>query len=162
MTIRQFIFVTLAVIAVNTHPAAAAEIDLSKAIKIGFGPKSVVEFTDPDCPFCRKASKYFEGRPDVTRYVFFYPLPRHPRAREKVQFILSMPDKAKAYHEVMSGKMDSVALLPSTPEGAKLQEQHVEIAKKSKVDSTPSFMINGRIIVGFDLKRIEEVLGAKP
>ena len=161
MSIRHIVLAMLAVAAVVIRPAAAAEIDFSKAITIGSGPKTVVEFTDPDCPHCRKASKYFEGRPDVTRHVFFYPLARHPRAREKAQFVLSMPDKARAYHDVMSGKMDSVPHLASTSEGVKLQELQVEIAKKSKVDSTPTFMINGRIIEGFELKKIEEALGGR-
>lgn len=162
MTIRVILLSLLAVAVVAVNPAAAAELDFSKAITIGSGPKTVVEFTDPDCPFCRKASKYFEGRSDVTRYVFFYPLARHPNAREKVRFVLSMPDKARAYHDVMSGKMDSVPLLASTPEGVRLQEQQLEIAKKSKVDSTPTFIINGRFIEGFDLKKIEDALGGKP
>jgi thiol:disulfide interchange protein DsbC len=161
MNIRQILLAMLAAAAVSIHPAAAAEIDISKAISIGSGPKTVVEFTDPDCPFCRKASTYFEGRRDVTRHVFFYPLARHPKAREKAQFVLSMPDKARAYHDVMSGKMDSIPIPAATPEGVRLQEQQVEIAKKSKVDSTPTFLINGRIIVGFDLKKIEEALGVK-
>lgn len=161
MNIRQILLAMLAAAAVSIHPAAAAEIDISKAISIGSGPKTVVEFTDPDCPFCRKASTYFEGRRDVTRHVFFYPLARHPKAREKAQFVLSMPDKARAYHDVMSGKMDSIPIPAATPEGVRLQEQQVEIAKKSKVDSTPTFLINGRIIVGFDLKKIEEALGGK-
>ena len=162
MNIKHFFLAMLAVAAVIIHPAEAAEIDYSKAITIGSGPKTVVEFTDPDCPFCRKASKYFEGRSDITRHVYFYPLARHQKAREKAQFVLSMPDKARAYHEVMSGKMDSVPHLASTPEGIKLQGQHVEIAKKSKVDSTPTFIINGRVIEGFDLNKIEDALGGKP
>jgi thiol:disulfide interchange protein DsbC len=143
------------------HPAIAADLDLSKSITIGSGPKTVIEFTDPDCPFCRKASSYFDGRNDVTRHVFFYPLPRHPRAKEKARFVLSMPDKAKAYHDVMSGKMDAAPPLASTQEGIKLQEEHLEIAKKNKIDATPSFMINGRIIIGFDKDKIEEALGTK-
>ena len=162
MNIWRCVLVLIAVTAMFTNPAPAAEIDFSKAITIGSGLKTVVEFTDPDCPFCRKASQYFEKRADVTRRVFFYPLARHPRAREKAQFVLSMPDKAKAYHEVMSGRLDSVAALPSTPEGVKLLEQQRDIAKKSKISSTPTFIINGRIIEGFDLKRIEEALGARP
>ena len=161
MNIRHILLAMLAVSAVIIRPAAAAEIDLSKAITIGSGPKTVVEFTDPDCPFCRKASKYFEGRLDVTRHVFFYPLARHPKAREKAQFVLSMPDKARAYHDVMSGKMDSIPLLVTTPEGVRLQEQQLEIAKKMKINSTPTFMINGRIIEGFELKKIEDALGGK-
>lgn len=161
MNIKPFFLALLAVATIHISPASA-EIDFSKAVQIGSGPKTVVEFTDPDCPFCRKASKYFEGRTDVKRYVFFNPLARHSRAKEKVRFILSMPDKARAYHDVMSGKLDSAPVLASTPEGVKLQEEQFEIARKSKVDSTPTFIINGRIIEGFDLKRIEEVLGPKP
>jgi len=155
---RMIVLLLLAVtLCFNT--AAAASLDLGKSITIGNGPKKVIEFTDPDCPFCRKASKYFDTRRDITRHVFFYPLPRHTRAKEKIRFILSMPDKAKAYHDVMSGNMDAAPQLASTPEAVKLQEEQMEIAKKNKVDSTPTFMINGRIIVGFDQKKIEEALG---
>jgi len=162
MNIRHILLAMLAVAAVIIRPAAADEIDVSKAVTIGSGPKIVLEFTDPDCQFCRQASKYFEGRPDVTRHVFFYPLPRHPKAREKAQFVLSMPDKVKAYHDIMSGKMDAVSLPAATPEGVRLQEQQREIAKKSKVGATPTFIINGRVIEGFDRKKIEDALGGKP
>jgi thiol:disulfide interchange protein DsbC len=149
----------LAVAAVS-KPADATNLDFSKSITIGSGPKTVVEFTDPDCPYCRNASKYFEGRSDITRHVFFYPLPRHPKAKEKAQYILSQMDHAKAYREIMSGKMDSVLKFEGiTPNGIKLQEEQFETAKKQKVDSTPTFIINGRIIVGFDQKKIEEALG---
>ncbi|MSN27329.1 MAG: thioredoxin fold domain-containing protein [Geobacter sp.] len=144
------------------HPSFAADLDLGKAITIGNGPKTVIEFTDPDCPFCRKAAKYFEGRGDVTRHVFFFPLPRHARAKEKAQFILSQMNRAEAYHEVMSGKMDSVSRFEGiTAKGIKLQEEQLETAKNHKIDSTPTFMINGRIIEGFDQRRIEEALGPK-
>lgn len=138
----------------------ASEMDFSKAVVVGSGPKTVVEFTDPDCPYCRTASKYFDGRMDVTRKVFFYPLPRHPKAKEKVQYALSQQDKAKAYHEVMSGRLDNVQRIEGiTPNGVKLQEEHLEITKKAKVSATPTFIINGRIIEGLDKKRIEEALG---
>lgn len=142
--------------------ATAGDIDVNKALEIGSGTKIVYEFTDPDCPFCRKASSYLDKRPDVKRYVFFYPLARHPRAKEKVRFILSMPDKVRAYHDVMSGRMDSAPALASTPEGVRMQEEQLDMVKKNKVTSTPTFMINGRIIEGFDQKKIEEALGAKP
>lgn len=145
-----------------TSPCGASEIDFSKAVVIGSGPKTIVEFTDPDCPFCRTASKYFEGRADLTRYIFFYPLPRHPHAREKVQYILSQQDKAKAYREVMAGRFDNVAKLSGiTEKGVKLQEEQLEIVKKAKVNATPTFIVNGRVFEGLDQKKIEEALGAK-
>ena len=142
----------------NGH-ASATGIDFDKAVVIGSGSKTVLEFTDPDCPYCRQASKYLDGRTDVKRYVFFYPLPRHPRAREKAQYILSQHDKARAYHEVMSGRLDSQTSFATTPHGIKLQEEQMEIAKAHKVTATPTFMIYGRVIEGFDQKRIEEALG---
>jgi thiol:disulfide interchange protein DsbC len=154
------LLVMLSAVTVFYHPAIAGDLDLNKSITVGSGPKTVIEFTDPDCPFCRKASKYFDGRSDVTRHVFFYPLPRHLRAKEKVQYVLSQMDKASAYHIIMSGKMDAVQKFEGiTSRGIKLQEEQQEIARKRQIDSTPTFMINGRIIVGFDQKRIEEALG---
>ena len=147
-------------VAAACRPADATALDFGKSITIGSGLKTVVEFTDPDCPYCRKASKFFEGRSDVTRHVFFYPLPRHPKAREKAQYILSQMDRAAAYHEVMSGRMDTVLKFEGiTPAGIKLQKEQFEIARQMKVDSTPTFLINGRIIVGFDQKKIEAALG---
>ena len=157
------IFLTIVMMTILTLPAAvmAGGLDFGKAVTIGSGPKVVVEFTDPDCPFCRKATVYFDGRTDITRHIFFYPLARHPKAKEKVRFILSQADKGAAYHLAMSGGLDTLATLEATPGGIRLQEEHQEIAKKAKVDSTPTFMINGRIIEGFDLKRIEEALGPR-
>lgn len=162
MRLINGIFIAMLCMAGWVGQASASGIDIGKSITIGSGAKTVFEFTDPDCPFCRKASKYFEGRPDVTRHIFFYPLPKHTRAREKARYILSAADKAKAYHDVMAGRLDAAPPLAATAEGTKLQEEQLEIAKKNKVDSTPTFMINGRIIEGFDLKKIEEALGAKP
>lgn len=140
-------------------PLYASDLDFARALKIGSGPKIVVEFTDPDCPYCRTASRYLDGRRDVTRYVFFFPLARHPRAKEKVRYILSQKERERAYHQVMSGAMDGATPLPSTPRGDKLQEEQFAIATRAGVTSTPTFMISGRIVSGFDRARIEELLG---
>ena len=143
-----------------TGPSAAAGLDFSKSITIGSGPKTVIEFTDPDCPYCRKASEYFEGRRDVTRHIYFYPLPSHPQAREKVQYILSQKDSAAAYHEIMSGKKDAVNTSEGiTPVGIKLQKEQLNTARSQNVHATPTFFINGKIIEGFDQKKIEDTLG---
>lgn len=162
MNLRQSVIMLAATLMICIGQASAAGIDTGKAVTIGSGSKTVFEFTDPDCPFCRKASKYFEGRPDVTRHVFFYPLPRHPKAKDKVQYILSQADRVKAYHDVMYGKMDTAQTFSTTAKGVKLQQEQYDIAKKSNVKSTPTFIINGRIIEGFDVKKIEGALGPKP
>lgn len=156
-TVLFLIFLTITALAIT---AQAGNLDFSKSITIGSGSKTVVEFTDPDCPYCRKASKYFAGRTDLTRHIFLYPLPRHPKAKDKAQYILSQMDRGTAYHQVMSGQMDAVKKFDGiTPNGIKLQEEQLAIVKGQKVNSTPTFLINGRIIVGFDQKKIEEALG---
>ncbi len=139
----------------------AADYDLSKALVIGNGPKKVIEFTDPDCPFCRKASHYFDSRRDVTRYIFFNPLPSHPQAKRKVQYIMSHSDIHRAYMDVMDGLLDNAGQmrLPVTEKGVRLQETQQEIARKSGYNATPTFVISGRVIEGFDLLRIKELLG---
>lgn len=147
------------VIAAACKTAGAANPDFDKAITIGNGPKTVVEFTDPDCPYCRKASKYFERRSDVTRHVFFYPLPSHQRSKEKARYVLSQRNKANAYHMIMSGSLDKKTGLKATPAGIRLQEEQLEIARRNKIDATPTFVINGRIIEGFDPVKIEDALG---
>ena len=141
-------------------PAVPAQdtLDLSKAVKIGNGKTMVIEFTDPDCPFCRKAEAYLQKRADLTRYIFFIPLRSHPASKGKVQYILSSKDKAKAYHEASSDSFDKKKLAEITAEGVKLQREHEEIAKANKMNATPTFMIYGRIIEGFDQKKLEPLL----
>ena len=60
--------------------AKLKDVPLDKAVKIGNGRNKVIEFTDPDCPYCRKAAEFFKGRDDVTLYIFFFPLPIHKDA----------------------------------------------------------------------------------
>lgn len=133
------------------------DIPLEKAVKIGNGPKVVIEFTDPDCPYCKKASEFFKGRTDVTRYVFFAPL-AHPGAMPKIHFILNAADKAKAYGEMMAGK---AAVHPPSGYGETIRtlaQEHLSLAKKVGIQGTPTFFINGKLVVGADIRRITELL----
>jgi thiol:disulfide interchange protein DsbC len=86
--------------------AKVKDFPLDKAIKIGEGKSKVIEFTDPDCPYCRKASEFFAKRTDVTRYVFFMPLPMHPDAENKARYVICATDEAAPYEEAMTGKLD--------------------------------------------------------
>jgi len=157
MLLASLFLAALLVLAPGAPARAADTLDLSKAVKIGSGPAMVIEFTDPDCPYCRRAEAYFQGKPGVTRYIFFIPLTVHPASKGKVQYVLSAKDKAKAYQEVL-GNFDPKKLSEITPEGIRLQKEQQEIAKANKMTSTPSFMIYGRIIVGFDQKQLDPLL----
>lgn len=132
---------------------------LEKAVRIGNGPKTVIEFSDPDCPFCRRLSEYFEKRTDVTRYVFFIPLPMHPDARTKALFVLSSKNPEKAYRDVMKGLYDGA--LPSfspSEEAQSLLEEHITFAKKMGIQGTPTLWIDGERVNGADFGKIERLL----
>ena len=141
------------------------DLPLEKAVKIGSGPHTVIEITDPDCPFCRKASDYFATRNDVTRYVFFYPIPAlHPNAAAKVPYILCAIDRAKAYEEAMTGKLDEMKFTPcDDAAAAELFKTHKESGEKIGGGSigTPLFLIDGQVVKGANIPQIEKILGAK-
>ncbi len=132
------------------------DLPLDKAVRVGKGEKVVIEVTDPDCPFCRKASQFFSTRNDVTRYVFFLPLDMHPEAPNKVRYILSAPDQAKAYEEVMAGKFDNTPL-PAFKDNGML-ETHLKIVENLGVTGTPNFWIKDTYVSGADLATLTRLL----
>ncbi len=137
---------------------AVDTLDLNKAIKVGSGKIMVIEFTDPDCPFCRRAEEFFGKRTDVTRYIFLVPLPMHPDAPAKAQYILSAKDAAKAYTSVMAGSLDGKKPEGITEEGKRRLAEQQQIANNAKVGGMPTFVISGMVIEGLDMNRIQKVL----
>lgn len=132
---------------------------LDKALKIGNGPKKVIEFTDPDCPYCRKVDDFLAKRADVTRYVYFVPLRRiHPDAEKKARYILSQPDRGKAFHEVFTGQLDGKPI--SIADGVQQQqlEEMEKIAAGIGVRGTPALWIEGAHVNGADIQRISGLL----
>jgi len=141
------------------------DLPLEKAVKIGSGPHTVIEITDPDCPFCRKASRYFATRTDVMRYVFFYPIPQlHPKAEPKVRYVLCAKDRAKAYEEAMTGKLDDMKFTPcDDAAAAELFKIHKDASEKAGggVIGTPLFLVDGQLVKGANISQIDKILGAK-
>jgi len=135
------------------------ELPLDAAVRIGSGRNRVIEFTDPDCPYCRKASRFFRERRDVTRYVFFAPLIQlHPDAEKKAAWILAAKDRGKAYQEVMEGKRDKDRFPQPDKRASDLVMQHRQIASRMGVMGTPLFWINGKMVQGANIPVIEKLL----
>ena len=131
------------------------------AIKVGNGKAEVVEFIDPDCPFCRKMASFWQARADVTRYVFLLPLKNlHPQSEEKIAFILSSKDREKALEEVVSGKYDGKAL-PKVEKNDRLIKAHAEVASSAGMGGTPAYYVNGVFVNGANVPTIEKLLARK-
>ncbi|MBI1919722.1 MAG: DsbC family protein [Geobacter sp.] len=136
-------------------------VPLDKALKIGSGPRQVIEFTDPDCPFCRKVDEYLSKRTDITRYVFFYPLRKiHPDSEKKARYILSNKEKENAFREVFSGSLDGKPIPQDENKGTQLEEME-KVAQGIGVQGTPAIWIDGTPVNGADLPRISALLDGK-
>jgi thiol:disulfide interchange protein DsbC len=136
------------------------DIPLDKAIKIGTGKNKVIEFTDPDCPYCRQAAEYFKNK-NVTKYVYLIPITQlHPKAEEKAKYILAAEDKVKAYYEVMSGAKDKDDLSSQkiSKDVNDIYQAQQSIGNKIGITGTPAFWINGKYVPGANIKMFDTLL----
>jgi thiol:disulfide interchange protein DsbC len=138
------------------------ELPLDKAIKIGNGKNTVIMWTDPDCPYCRKIEEYFKDKKDITRYVYLLPLEQlHPKATAKSENILCQTDenKDKVFFETMSGAFDKSDLAPCVDVKVKnALSENKAIAQKMGIRGTPFLVLNGTIIRGADMKALDKLL----
>jgi len=136
-----------------------SKLPLDKAITVGKGPVQIIEITDPDCPYCRRASAWLDGRSDVTRKVFFAPM-AHPKAIEKVKVILAAKNPEAEYHAYMRGEHDKDAVVPAvTDEKVKaMADEHLKLANEAKVSGTPTFFVNGMVVIGADTDSLKKAI----
>lgn len=130
---------------------------LDKAVKVGNGPKQVIEFSNPDCGHCRRTSEFFAARQDVTRFIFLLDSGKEKTAA-KVRHILAATNKAAAYEEVMAGKLDAKQVSGKSKAAIRLQEDHQRIASLAGIKGTPQFWIDGTHVSGANIKAIESLL----
>ncbi|CAM8670922.1 DsbC family protein [Sphingobium sp. H39-3-25] len=137
-----------------------AAIDTSKALAIGpADAPQVIEFTDPDCPYCRAldrfwAAKEAEGKP-VRRLIIFVS-GIHPEAAAKAEHILCSPDKEAAFKTVYAGA--APVELRSCAEGRARVDADARVVSKAGITGTPTLIVGGKIISGFQQAELEEFL----
>ncbi|MFY9270796.1 MAG: DsbC family protein [Candidatus Manganitrophaceae bacterium] len=140
--------------------AIVNNLPLSSAIRIGEGEQTIIEIVDPDCPFCRKAEKFFETRSDVTRYIYLLPIIQlHPDAERKSLYTLCAPNRTTAYREVLAGRLDDRDFQTCNDrEAIDLLAEHKRIAGQLGVSGTPTFWVNGHRVDGADFTQITAIL----
>ncbi|QWR76523.1 DsbC family protein [Candidatus Magnetomonas plexicatena] len=138
-------------------------IPFEKGMKIGDGKNIVVEFTDPDCPFCRRADAFLRTKKDITRYVFLYPLVQlHPNAEKKAKFILCAKDKIKTFYDVMDGKYDDKEIAVCNDDKVEeMLKEYRKVGDKVGVSNsgTPFLIVNGEPVQGANIPLINKYLG---
>ncbi|AJR25273.1 MULTISPECIES: DsbC family protein [unclassified Sphingobium] len=135
----------------------------SQALTIGPpGAPTVIEFTDPDCPYCRAldrfwAAKAAEGKP-VRRQIYFVS-GIHPQAASKAEHILCSKDQAGAFRATYAGEAPKP--LATCKEGAARVAANAQAVKAMGISGTPTLILDGRAISGFQQAEIEAWLDEK-
>lgn len=131
-------------------------------LALAIGPKdapTVIEFTDPDCPYCRALEKFWiakaaEGKP-VRRLIYFVS-GIHPGAAAKAEHILCSPDKEAALHAIYAGAEPK--LFAKCEAGEAQVKADAEIVRKLGVAGTPTLIVDGKLISGFQQGELESFL----
>lgn len=119
------------------------------------GRYELLEFTDPDCPFCKQAAEFLSSK-NISRHIIFTPLPMHPDAKNKAMKFVSAKDPYKAYKE-----FDLTQKISKS--GTEKVDKMVEIARKYNVNGTPYFIVVDNqtntavdVIIGAKIGDLEE------
>jgi thiol:disulfide interchange protein DsbC len=142
-----------------------AEIDRSQAFAVGpEDAPTIVEFTDPDCPYCRAldrfwAAKAAEGKP-VRRLVYFV-TGIHPEAAAKAEHILCSADREAAFRAIYAGA--APAKLERCEAGRQMLAAQSAIVGHVGIQGTPTLIAGSQVIAGFRQGELEAFLdAAKP
>lgn len=135
-------------------------IDPKKALAIGpDNAPTVIEFTDPDCPYCRAldrfwAAKAAEGKP-VRRLIYFVSQV-HPGSAAKAEHILCSKDQAAAFHAIYAGADPESPV--TCPEGKARVGDDAALVKAMGIGGTPTLIAGGKLIPGFQQAELEAFL----
>lgn len=117
---------------------------LADAIKTvrGNGSRLLVEFEDPNCPYCKHFEREIVGLKDVTIYTFLYPILSRDRSNPadsyvKAQAVWCAANRAQAWDAIMV----QGARLPLAPASCKTPlERNLELGRKLKIAGTPTIL----------------------
>jgi thiol:disulfide interchange protein DsbC len=137
-------------------------LSLEKAVKLGKGERVIIEFTNPDCSYCRNASKFLSQQDNIVKYVFFVHFGTNKDTEQKIRYVLCGKDREKAYKEAMNGDLDKMGFALCNDEKVEaLLNEHKRISSAMGINSTPQFWIEGKHVQGADIPLIGKLLGIK-
>ena len=138
-----------------------ASLPLKDAIvwKQGTGERKLVQFSDPNCPYCKRFERDLTNVKDVTVYTFLYPI-LGADSQEKARAIWCNKEPGQTWRAWMvdgsapprvMGNCDSSAI-----------ERNVALGRKHRVNGTPAIVFaNGKRVGGaINAEQVEKFLMA--
>lgn len=134
---------------------------ISDAVVVG-DPEGVeiIEFTNPDCGYCQRFEDWLPTLTTSTkikRNIFFMDNAGMPDGRKKFEHIICSEDKNLAHKQVYKNQLKE-GEYKTCEEASKVISSHQKAVKMMAVQGTPSFVINGSFITGFNKESITKAL----
>ena len=125
-----------------------------KTVK-GNGERTLVVFTDPHCPYCKRLEKDLVNVTDVTIYTLLYPVLNG--SVKRASEIWCSDDRLKAWDDYMLRDIEPTGKECETPISTL-----IEVGQKNKVSGTPTLVFADGSFVGglIPAEQIEEKLNA--
>jgi thiol:disulfide interchange protein DsbC len=124
------------------------ELPLANAVKVvrGDGSRKLAVFSDPDCPYCKKAEQELIKLNNITVYTFMFPLQMHPDAARKSKQVWCSKDRSQAWMDMMlKGKAPTAKDNCDNP-----LEANLALGNKLGVSGTPAiFFESGKRLPGY-------------
>jgi len=130
------------------HAIDFRSLPFDRAIKVvkGDGSRKLAVFADPDCPYCRKLEQELQGFPNITVYIFLFPIAElHPDANRHAEQIWCAADAPTSWASwVLEQKAPVEAKCASTPIA-----ELAALGARLKITGTPTmFTVDGNRVVG--------------
>ncbi|MBE0623520.1 MAG: DsbC family protein [Burkholderiales bacterium] len=111
----------------------------------GTGARTLVIFSDPDCPYCRRLEAETKGLSDITIYTFLMPIASlHPEARSKAIAVWCSENRVAAWHALMW--RDEKIPAGECPHPI---DRNIALADRLGVSGTPTLAAaDGRVLAG--------------
>lgn len=126
------------------------------------GPENgipIIEFTDPDCPYCLRYDEFIRNSEVPVKRVIFFMTRIHPNtAPAKVQHILCSDDPAKAFDDVYLRRASATE---QCSEATKQMEVHDKVSTQWRVNGTPTLVLDGSPVTGFRKEVVANFLANK-
>ena len=130
----------------NRVDVSKLPLDLAiKKVK-GTGERTLVVFSDADCPFCAKLEQELKAVDNVTIYTYLFPIDQlHPDAARKSRAIWCAPDRQKAWDAFF----ESGTVPDNKGDCGDPIARTAELGAKFKVTATPTLLFaDGSIVPG--------------
>lgn len=118
----------------------------------------IIEFTDPDCPYCLRFNDYINTSDHKVKRIIFFDSRIHPSAKEKITHILCSEDKEKAFKDVYN-RIE--VTYKKCEAGLKQAAAQQKASEDIGVNGTPTFILEGSLVTGFKKAAIEDYLSRK-